>query len=288
MPAVSSSSSLSVVIPTTRGYASLASCLHALLPQATANDGIILVIDGSGEAVPSDLPQEVRWIAAPGEGVFALRRRGMQLADTPLVALTEDHCVPAADWWQAILCAHREQPQARAIAGRAINGSTRTACERAAFLMTLLPSIAPLDKGYTAGHLSISGASFRRHEGWDLDLAGVPRLSRADVASDPRVLVTHVQPGGWRDLAALQFHNARAVSGDRGLGTSRDWLRLMAAWLMPWPRIARQLTACVRKGLRLHDLVVCVPAFVWLFHAKGVGEIAGYLFGPGISARHLQ
>jgi hypothetical protein len=75
---------LTVVIPTTRGRAALVRCLESLVPQAVAHAGKALVVDGSGESAPVAAPP-LDWVTAPREGVFALRRRGMQLATSPPV-----------------------------------------------------------------------------------------------------------------------------------------------------------------------------------------------------------
>jgi hypothetical protein len=245
------------------------------------------VVDGSGEPAPAACPP-LEWVSAPGDGVFALRRRGMQLATSPLVAVLEDHCVPAADWWEAVLRAHAECRSAGAIGGRAENGSAATAVERASFMMSLLPCMPPLERSYGAGHLSISCASFRRFGEWEFDISGLPRVARTEVVKDARILITHVQPGSWWQLAAMHFHNSRAVSGERSVRTPRDWLRLLAAGVMPWPRTVRQVRACAVKGVPVRELGTCAAAFLWLFYAKGAGEVTGYLTGPGDSANRLQ
>jgi hypothetical protein len=278
---------LTVVIPTTRGITALEPCLEPLIPQALAHGGRILVVDGSGEPAPAPRPP-IDWVSVPGDGVFALRRRGMQLASSPLVAVIEDHCVPAADWWEAVVRAHAELPCALAIGGRAENGSAATAVERASFMMSLLPCIPQLDRSHAAGHLSISCTSFRRRDDWELDVAGMPRVGHTDIAKDARIVVTHVQPGSWWQLAALQFHNGRAMSGERSVWALRDWLRLVGAGMMAWPRTLRQVRACAVKGVPFRELGACAPAFLWLFYAKAAGEVAGYLAGPGNSANRLQ
>jgi hypothetical protein len=70
--------------------------------------------------------------------------------------------------------------------------------------------------------------------------------------------------------------------------TRRDWLRLLAAAVMPWARAVRHLRACAAKGVAFGELGRCAPAFLWLFYAKGAGEVVGYLTGPGESAMRLH
>jgi hypothetical protein len=45
---------------------------------------------------------DVRWISRPGESVFQLRSAGYDACRGEIVAVTEDHCRPAADWIERI------------------------------------------------------------------------------------------------------------------------------------------------------------------------------------------
>jgi len=78
-----------------------------------------------------------------------------------IVALTEDHCVVAADWCTAIVRAHEEHPQALGVSGAIENGSTGSVVDRATTSRrsVRLPcrSIRPAGAGSLLANLSSSG-----------------------------------------------------------------------------------------------------------------------------------
>jgi hypothetical protein len=291
---------LSIVVPTVRGWPAIGPCLEALRPQVREVGGDIVVADGSGGsgAPPGTFGPEVVWHACPGLGVFDLRRRALLQARGALVAVTEDHCLAAPGWCRAIVEAHARLPTAEAIKGLVTNGSPERAIDRAAFLMTHLPHLSPVGQGPFAHVLGISCTSFRREalarlqEG---DGPGLPELAPATwidpaaIAADERIAVAHVQSEGWWGALALQFHNARAIAGlRRGRPGLRDYLRLVASPILPWARAVRLANACWSKRVSRRSIVWSLPLFVLLLSVKGLGEVAGYVAGPGDSARRLQ
>jgi hypothetical protein len=122
---------------------------------------------------------------------------------------------------------------------------------------------------------------------WTIDGFGVPCVEARRLAVDDRVRVEHVQSCGWLEMAALQYDNARAISGIRGLQSPRDWLRLLGAPWLAWARTLRVASVCRAKRLG-GAVVACLPIVLVLFYAKAAGEVAGYLAGPGDSARRLH
>lgn len=277
----------------------MARCLDALAPDAREAGAEVIVADGSSIAAPpGHYGPEVVWRSLPGRGVFDLRLEGIQAARGRIVAITEDHCVVAPGWCAAVVAAHERLPGARAIKGQVTNGSRAHLVDRAAYLMNQVPHIPPLTQGMFADVFGISCTSFQRTAIDALhgqmgptvpELAGRAAFSGADVAGDERVRVEHIQSEGWAGTAALQFHNGRAVSGmTRGKPTARDWLRLLTVPILPWARAARTIVACWGKAVPRREILASAPVFVLLFYAKGVGEAAGYLLGPGDSARRLQ
>ena len=88
---------------------------------------------------------------------------------------------------------------------------------------------------------------------------------------------------------ALQFHNARASVGHPARAAQgRDALRLLAVPMMPWLRPCRWAWVARTRDLPTGLLFRTLPWALLLFHAKGAGELAAYLAGPGDSARKVQ
>jgi hypothetical protein len=139
---------LSVVVATTHPWPNSQECLEILLTQIAATNAEILLADSSGIGLPEPVPEHlkaVRWIKVPGVSVFHLRAIGTRAATGKIIAWTEDHCRPAADWCEKILNAHTVHPELTAIGGSMENGSTTTTADWANFLTTFGPFIAPID-----------------------------------------------------------------------------------------------------------------------------------------------
>jgi GT2 family glycosyltransferase len=113
---------ISVVVATHDRPLRLARLLAGLRAQTLAPDRfeVVVVNDGSGPATADVLaaPSEagalalhtVRHERALGPG--AARNTGWRAAQAPLIAFTDDDCVPTARWLEEILLVHRAHPRA--------------------------------------------------------------------------------------------------------------------------------------------------------------------------------
>ncbi len=97
---------ISVVIPTFNGAQRIGNCLAALQPQAERHDcEIVVVNDGSSDntaKVVATYPG-VRLIHQANAGPAAARNRGAAASRGEIVLFTDDDCVPAPDWLEAML-----------------------------------------------------------------------------------------------------------------------------------------------------------------------------------------
>ncbi|SEL29178.1 glycosyltransferase family 2 protein [Parapedobacter koreensis] len=112
---------ISVVIPTYRRPQLLVNCLEALASQTLDNTNfeIIVVSDGpdtaTGEAVAqwhaANSGINCRYLSTPGkQGPAAARNAGSIAASAPLIAFTDDDCLPASDWLEAFCRHYRGEP----------------------------------------------------------------------------------------------------------------------------------------------------------------------------------
>ena len=156
---------LSVIVATTDPWPKSQECLEILLPQVKGIDAEILFADASGIGLPEPVPEElksVRWIKAPGASLFHLRALATSGATGNVIAWTEDHCRPAADWCAMIIDAHNAHPELAAIGGSMKNGSTTTVTDWANFLITFAPFVAPMDFAKTDRVPTPANISFKR------------------------------------------------------------------------------------------------------------------------------
>jgi GT2 family glycosyltransferase len=111
---------VSVVIPTRDRVERLRAALGALRAQ-TLEAGrfeVVVVDDGSTDGTaelfdgdPGGAPK-LRALRSPGRGPAAARNAGWRVATAPLVAFTDDDCEPDPRWLEALVDAHRANPDA--------------------------------------------------------------------------------------------------------------------------------------------------------------------------------
>jgi GT2 family glycosyltransferase len=100
---------ISVVVCTYRRAEKLPACLDALARQ-TIRDRVevIVVDDGPDDATAAVAARyDVRLVRHPeNRGLAAARNTGIEAATAPIVAFTDDDCVPKDDWLEALLEAY--------------------------------------------------------------------------------------------------------------------------------------------------------------------------------------
>jgi GT2 family glycosyltransferase len=97
---------VSIVIPTFNGASRIGDCLDALLKQKARRDVEILVVnDGSTDATASVVENYsgVLLITQPNGGPAAARNLGAREARGDILLFTDDDCVPAPGWLDAML-----------------------------------------------------------------------------------------------------------------------------------------------------------------------------------------
>ncbi len=155
---------ISVMFATIQGWPAAHLPIDALRDQVAHVGGEVIVMDGSGLPAPDALAigPNVTWISRPGWSVFQLRAEGYDHCRGDVVAVTEDHCAPAADWCERILAAHAAHPEAIAIGGAVENGTPEHVIDWAAFLMTQAQSMSPLANGPADRIAGAATVTYRR------------------------------------------------------------------------------------------------------------------------------
>ena len=229
---------------------------------------------------------------APGATIPALRLAGARAATAPLIALTEDFCVPAEGWAEALLEA-RGRVDARVLGGPVAR------------------------RGGSAAHWALTlaeyGRFFRREpEGEVRDLSSInvaydaDRLRAALPAGATGLfevqLHAQLRARGerfWRVPGAVmfdenqlplasatraQYHHGRLFGGER-VQASGAFLRLMRCALasaVPAILLARIVREAGAAG-HTPEVLRSLPPLALLLGAWSAGEATGSLFGPGQS-----
>ena len=289
---------ISIVIPTRVGWPGMRRSVDAVLPQLDGVGGQLIVADASGLPAPEFASADnIEWLRLPGTPSYLLRKAAYARASAPIIAVTEDHCAPTADWASAVVAAHHREPGAAVVYGLVENGSREHAVDWALYSVGYIAWAppAPLQSG-TPGHANLSFKAWvfqvMPPEGERLlEFRYVAALRDAGyrVVATDGTRVTHFQSAGLLATATLLFHNGRAIAGlRRERMTGRDWVRtIVPGWICGF-RTLRTLRIAASKPEIEPDVRRSAPLIALLHLAHAIGESVGYLGGPGESGRRLH
>jgi GT2 family glycosyltransferase len=115
----SGSPAVTVVVCTYQGAETLAACLAALGRQTIAERvQVVVVVDGSNDASAeiAKLHDVEIIVHSKNLGLSAARNTGLAAASAPIVAFTDDDCVPTERWLEELLKPY-ERPEVGAVGG---------------------------------------------------------------------------------------------------------------------------------------------------------------------------
>jgi hypothetical protein len=288
---------LSVIALTPDRYETVRKTIRHLRAQTRCERMEIVLVAPSRAALAVDEGELAAFgcwsIVEVGDLVSSAQARalGVRHARAPVVAFVEDHSYPAPGWLEALLRAHRD---ACAAVGPAIaNGNPRTLVSWANLLIEYGPWLAPQASG-PVEHLPGHNGSYKRDAlvaygealatmleaesvlHWDLRARGhVLRL-------EPAARTFHVNFSRWADSIPLRFQAGRLF----GAARARRWrpgrrlLYAAAAPLVPLVRLRRALRDA-RRTEHCPPPWRLVAALLALLAVDAVGELVGYLTGPG-------
>ena len=289
---------LSIVIPTRVGWPHMRRSIDAVLPQLDAARAELIVVDASGLPVPDfAAASNIRWLRLPGLPAHGLRQHGYRQARAAIVAITEDHCAPAADWAASVLAEHARAPRAAVVFGSVENGSRDKAVDWALYSVGYLPCAPPRPAARgTPGHANLSFKSWIFTElppvgdqVLECRYLGALRDAGYEVLATDRMQVTHFQSAGLPATARLLFHNGRMIAGvRRGRMTGRDWVRALAPGPVAVLRTLRTLGLARSKPRIQANVFRSLPIIGLLHLSHTIGEGVGYLGGPGTSGQQVH
>ena len=293
---------LSVVLAARDPWPALRKPLDALHAQVCAVGGELVVAVSTSQAIPPDAAARypgVIWLEQADGSVFSLRALALEHVRGDVVAVTEDHAWVAPDWCRRILDAHAAYPAALAVGGVVENGATATLLDWASFFVANGPSMPPITNGLADTISLQANVSYKRDAlPTELPALGFMTMTfhhdlaarKAALVADDRMRVTHVQALGWREHSASHFHNGRSIAAFR-LGTMPPALRTLRALgclVLPAVMLVRTVRTVAGKRRYGRKLVACLPLMAWLICCHTLGELLGYVAGPGHSPRHVR
>ncbi len=286
---------LSVVVAAVDPWPAIRPCLESLLCQVSGASVEIIVADGNGQALrEGSAPASTRWLQKPGNSIFQMRALGIDVARGDIVAFTEDHCKVAPDWCSMLIKLHDQYPDVGAIGGAVENGADCRTLDWVHFLIANGPFMRPNGQTESRTVTGQANVSFKKKIlTSDLPEAGAHQMEmNRDLVSrgmklrmDDRLVVWHIQSLGISGTCRMHFHTGRCIAGFRlpRLSSFSRILRIGSCAILPVFLTGRTAMTVFRKKRCRVSLAIGLPflALLACFHA--LGELAGYLWGPGNS-----
>jgi Glycosyl transferase family 2 len=292
---------LSVVVASVNGWELLGPTLRSLdaLPERSRME--ILVVEAVGGETRRKLIEHrpaVEVIEVDEKRTIpALRHLGVCRASGDLVAILEDHGEVEPGWASALLDAH-EGPWG-AVGGVVENGREGLV-NWAAFFCEYAPYMGPVVEGESAdlpgNNIAYKRPHLLRHAGeleqgrWESWINDKLRLDGVPIATTNRAVVRHIKPFRLGHFLVQRFHFARSYAGMRRVDQSMIRRLIYGFGSMALPAILtlRVTRTALAKKRHLGRFAASVPLIVLFYSVGAVGEMIGYLIGPGDSLSRVE
>lgn len=297
-PEPTAAPSLSVIMVTPDRFARLWHTLERLRTQSAAAEIEIVVVAPSAAAAEVDGRDLAGFFGhrivetGPATSSAVRRAAGVRAARAPVIAFTEDHCLPEPGWARALIDAHRRPWAAVGPAFR--NGNPESLTSWVNLLIEYGPWVSPVEPG-PRGHIPPHNSSYKRDLlleygdrleemleaetvlQWDLRARG-HELYLEPAAETSHYNVSLLGPTIPLRLAVGRMFGAARV---RGWSLGKRMAYVAASPLIPLVRFARMAPVARRAaGERGIFPRVLAPLLAGLV-VDGLGEALGYSLGGG-------
>lgn len=218
------------------------------------------------------------------------RAAGLAIARGQIVAMTEDHAVPAADWCRQIMTAH-EQPYA--VIGGAINNGINRPLNWAWYYCDFGRYGSPVENGPSA-YLSDVNVAYKRSalesvkHLWndayqETTVHWALRSSGAELYLDGRMVVDQHRPAMSLGPALRERIEWGRIFAETRAAAGRGWRRFYYAAgtpLLPFLLFARACGHMRRQRRTPGQIITALPVLACLLTGWALGELIGYVAGP--------
>jgi GT2 family glycosyltransferase len=236
---------LTVAIATMGRPSALARCLRAVLDGATLPAELVIIDQSTDDAtervvrrMASSSAVRVDYVRQPRLGLAASRNAAIAASTRPIVAFTDDDCVPDSYWLTAIISTFETDPNTDVVTGRILPlgpdqpGRHAVSCRRSCMPARFHGRSLPWTAG-SGGNVAVKRSWLERVGGFDERLgAGARGLSAEDMDLLYRLLcagaVVQYEP------ASIVLHERKDDAG--WLATGRSYGFGMAAFCGLWLR----------------------------------------------------
>ena len=292
---------LSVVVASVNGWAMLGPTLRALDAQPERARMEVVVVDAVGGATRAALLAHQPAVAVVAvdekKTIPALRYLGVRRARGEVVAILEDHGEVGPGWAKAMLDAH--QGPWGAVGGVVENGRDGLV-NWAAFFCEYAAYMGPVAEGESTD-LPGNNIAYKRphlirhaHEladgRWESWINDRIRADGVPIATTNAAVVRHIKPFRLGNFLVQRFHFARSYAGMRRVDQSpaRRLVYGVGSAALPALLTLRVAKTALAKGKNLGQFAVALPLIATFFAVGAVGEMIGYLVGPGDSLARVE
>jgi|tagenome__1003787_1003787.scaffolds.fasta_scaffold20979677_3 hypothetical protein len=272
--------------------------IEALDPSVSGEECEIVIADRLQDEftrrIRRDFPH-VRLIDCPPEmSLPEMRTLAFEASTGLIVAVTEDHCVPAPGWARTLKTAFNEGgPELVAVGGSVVNGVTDRGLDWATYLCEYSFFSPPVVQGDSAILPGMNVAYSRSA------LEGVPRnlltsgfwettvhpilLERGGrFLSLNELIMLHKKRFSWSLFASQRFIYSRYYAGRRfgDAGLPKRAAVSLASLALPPLLLVRAVQAARSKGLG-REMLRAAPHLLAFYCIWAAGESVGALRGPG-------
>jgi hypothetical protein len=263
----------------------------------------VVLVDRRQDQVSAEIARrfpDAQVIPCPaGTTLPEMREIALRHSRGALVAVTEDHCVPAEGWLAEIEAAFDADPTLAAVGGAVENGVGERGFDWATFLCEYSYFSPPVAEGPTEV-LPGMNVAYRRdalekvpperlRAGFWETTAHPLLLQDGGFVSRNRMKMLHCKRFSRRLFFAQRFIYSRYYAGLRFPSAQRvkRLAATLASFALPPLLMLRIVRAAQAKRLG-GELARAAPALAGLVVVWAAGEMWGYLFGPGDALARIE
>lgn len=291
---------VSVVVASVNGWDVLGPTLDALDAQPERDQIEVIVVEAVGEPVRARLRGRrppVVLVESERLPIPRLRHLGVCRARGKVVAILEDHGRVAPDWAAVVFQAH-EGPWA-AVGGAVENGRGGL-LNWAVYFCEYAPYMRPVAEGESAdlpgNNIAYKRPHLLRHahvlqQGrWESWINDRLRADGLPIASTNAMVVHHIKSFRLGGFLAQRFHFSRSYAGMRRASQTplRRLVYGVGSLALPGLLFVRVTRTVLRKRRNLARFALAWPLVALFLTVGAVGEMVGYLFGPGASLEKVE
>ena len=291
---------LTIVIASVNGLSVLQPTLDSIDSLAERDRIEVIVVETLGGATREHLQGRDRPVVvvdSPRQAIPRLRYQGVTRARGRLVAILEDHARVRPGWASALIEAH-EGPWG-AVGGPVENGREGLV-NWAVYFCEYAPYMSPIPEGETTdlpgNNIAYKRPYLLRHarvldDGkWESWINDRLRADGVAIAASNAMVVSHIKSFRLGYFLTQRFHFARSYAGMRRVDQSWSKRLVYGVGSLALPILLSARVARTVLGKRRHRgrFAVASPLVALFLTVGAVGEMVGYLIGPGGSLDQVE